>query len=484
MPWSKLESQYTIPASATASVTQSGGGTASFTLNLTAGTYYLADLCAQLQDDLNTQAGGSTYSVGVSDDTDTSTGKVTITKSSAGTFTLAWTTSTGLRAALGFDDDLTPTASAFTGANASPHIWLPTCGRTDAALADGDDGWPVRLASVSVSSSGTVRSWVGAAVRHENVLAWESLRGYRTVASQESVVNESLETFWRASINLGLPVRYHKDRSDDATYNEFAGNPEAVATFRPERVIANHYGPNALWRARFGVYATGGSSAGAASWTPADLSPLAWWRSDLGITITGSGVSTWADQSGNGYDATQSTDSYRPTYATGQINGHPALTWADGPVSHLNISITPPSNASVIFVGKLTSGKTAGRKALGAASSATPLVYYQHPTSTRPALHYSGAEQNPGATAVNDGVWRALRWMWGSTNVAIAYDDGSDQTITRTGLTASGTWSYIGAGASETFDGQIAEVIIVSAELTAGQITSLNAYLSTRYGLW
>ena len=35
------------------------------------------------------------------------------------------------------------------------------------------------------------------------------------------------------------------------------------------------------------------------------------------ITITGSGISTWADKSGNSNDLTQSTDSKRPTYNTG-----------------------------------------------------------------------------------------------------------------------------------------------------------------------
>lgn len=42
------------------------------------------------------------------------------------------------------------------------------------------------------------------------------------------------------------------------------------------------------------------------------LAPAAWFRQGVGITVTGSGVSTWADQSGNGRDLLQGTDTNRP----------------------------------------------------------------------------------------------------------------------------------------------------------------------------
>lgn len=42
------------------------------------------------------------------------------------------------------------------------------------------------------------------------------------------------------------------------------------------------------------------------------LGPAAWFRFNTGITVTGAGVSTWADQSGNGRDLLQGTDANRP----------------------------------------------------------------------------------------------------------------------------------------------------------------------------
>ncbi len=63
--------------------------------------------------------------------------------------------------------------------------------------------------------------------------------------------------------------------------------------------------------------------------TPATLGPKVWLRSDLGISLDGSGnVSAWADQSGNGNTVSQATSAQRPAYApTGGPLGLPALVW-------------------------------------------------------------------------------------------------------------------------------------------------------------
>lgn len=42
------------------------------------------------------------------------------------------------------------------------------------------------------------------------------------------------------------------------------------------------------------------------------LSPVAWYRLGVGVTVTGSGVSQWSDQSGNGNHLLQGTDANRP----------------------------------------------------------------------------------------------------------------------------------------------------------------------------
>lgn len=56
---------------------------------------------------------------------------------------------------------------------------------------------------------------------------------------------------------------------------------------------------------------------------------VAWWRADLGITLNGSTVSAWADQSGNGFHLLQGTSGAQPTYsaASATYNNRPSLTF-------------------------------------------------------------------------------------------------------------------------------------------------------------
>ena len=59
------------------------------------------------------------------------------------------------------------------------------------------------------------------------------------------------------------------------------------------------------------AYGTGHSG-----FNPMSLSPAAWFKFNTGITVTGSGVSQWDDQSGNGRHLLQGTDANRPTKET------------------------------------------------------------------------------------------------------------------------------------------------------------------------
>lgn len=64
---------------------------------------------------------------------------------------------------------------------------------------------------------------------------------------------------------------------------------------------------------------------GAATTPLTILGSLAWWvRADLGITI-GTGVSAWADQSGNGVNFSQGTGAAQPAFIASAVNGQPAV---------------------------------------------------------------------------------------------------------------------------------------------------------------
>lgn len=65
----------------------------------------------------------------------------------------------------------------------------------------------------------------------------------------------------------------------------------------------------------------------ARDFVPTDIAGgILWLRSDLGVTLAGSNVSAWADQSGQGNDAAQGTTADQPAYlASGWSNGLPSI---------------------------------------------------------------------------------------------------------------------------------------------------------------
>jgi hypothetical protein len=218
--------------------------------------------------------------------------------------------------------------------------------------------------------------------------------------------------------------------------------------------------------------------------TPATLGPKVWLRSDLGISLDGSGnVSAWADQSGNGNTVSQASSGQRPAYApTGGPLGTPALVWpalgnslllqktgyADALLKDVFIVATPATipgstngymidfgvNVSALFSAPGSVVQAYNGTLLGGPGivSGVPFVLEEQLTS-------------PGgvATLTVDGT---------------ASDTGSLGTATGTSLTI-GNYDLGGNG----FSGSICEVIVFPALLTTAQRTNVLTYLQIRYGI-
>lgn len=92
-----------------------------------------------------------------------------------------------------------------------------------------------------------------------------------------------------------------------------------------------------------------GARGGGGAFSPISLNPELWLRSDLGITI-GTGVSQWADQSGNGNHATQATSGAQPAYSASdaQMGGFPSVSM-DGTDDFLAGSIAFSSTTMAVY---------------------------------------------------------------------------------------------------------------------------------------
>jgi photosystem II stability/assembly factor-like uncharacterized protein len=74
-----------------------------------------------------------------------------------------------------------------------------------------------------------------------------------------------------------------------------------------------------------------------------------WLRADTGLTLNGSTVGRWADQSGKGHDAIQSQVSRQPSVITGAINGKPVLHF-DGVDDKLGLTGSDRMSRMSLFI--------------------------------------------------------------------------------------------------------------------------------------
>jgi hypothetical protein len=192
----------------------------------------------------------------------------------------------------------------------------------------------------------------------------------------------------------------------------------------------------------------------------------------------GETVERWEDQSGQGNHVDQATSGSRPVYHTNIVNSLPAVQFDGSTPTHLKntgLSLTQPNTIFAVAYSNsiansrwITDGTGAARNILGhhtqkwiaystsflgntAASTMTWVYLTGLFNGASSKMRASGAEStgNPGVTALTD------------------LFVGAEQ-----GLTPGVSWQ-----------GYIAELLIYNSALSATDITTIETYLATKYGL-
>ena len=238
------------------------------------------------------------------------------------------------------------------------------------------------------------------------------------------------------------------------------------------------------------------------AWTPALISTAFWFDAADASTITiSTGVSTWADKSGNGNNATQATGSAQPGYSATAFLGNLPGVLFDGSDDIMDVSTTAMRNTThgVYWVFSRTS--TSG---LGDAYRPMIGVRASGGTGTdRGALHYVKTSNNLGASypyyaapALNSydltsgtayanttgyvmafqnnttgwGVWRNGT-LEGTTNTFGTPDN------TNIGYSLGGQYSV-----ARRMNGVLAELIMVQSTDTTTRVL-IEGYLAWKWGL-
>ena len=180
----------------------------------------------------------------------------------------------------------------------------------------------------------TVKQWGKALKANADILLYgcnvaqtEQGKAFVKRLSQLTKANVAASTTPTGNANLG----------GDWKLEFIIGKIQAVLAFSP-----------AVTAAYSGVLGNGPGGIGSTNGT----SELQWWlRGDKGVTATTT-ISSWADQSGVGLNATQATVASQPAFTFNAINGQPVVSF-DGTTKNLQTPTLPTTfatNSTSLFI--------------------------------------------------------------------------------------------------------------------------------------
>ena len=226
-------------------------------------------------------------------------------------------------------------------------------------------------------------------------------------------------------------------------------------------------------------------------------------RADLGVTLDGAGnVSAWADQSGAGNNATQSSSGNRPHLVLGAYNGRPTVRF-DGSSSWMSIADNAAyklSSVVAVVVCRSAAGSTVVLGYPYASTHATPYFDWVLYNAAGNVVNMRVGSQN---NTITNGDANGLN-CWPSPHLYVLDNEdstaSSQQTLWRNGGDAalySGTGAaitypnatgiFLGAHASglgEYLKGDLSEFLLYDgSQWTAAIRAGVQQALATRWGL-
>ena len=203
-----------------------------------------------------------------------------------------------------------------------------------------------------------------------------------------------------------------------------------------------------------------------------------WLKADVGVTLSGTDVTTWADQSGNGKDATASGTA-RPTYQSSGINGLPAISF-NGTTNRMTgsqVLTTPP--ATVFAVVQFSVGQEIGSIFQQSGFALYRGFYSGSSTQFRifNGVNLTSSNTIPNGTAVLlEGIANGASSFLFSNGVQQASGDAGTSAI-------SGSYELASNGGSPRTM-VIAEILVYSTNLGTDDRQSVENYLNTKYSIY
>lgn len=218
-----------------------------------------------------------------------------------------------------------------------------------------------------------------------------------------------------------------------------------------------------------------------------------WLKADAGVTLNGTAVKAWNDQSKPAYNVTQAATANQPTYQAAVLNGYPVLTF-DGTNDRL---VSTEANAFAFREGDLSwfivarSNDNAARKTVfgtlnnGNYNPSTRGIAGGFNASEQPYAWYRENGIVQATSALNEWVILGTRRVSGTAYLyrnSVEVGSGSAPgDIVNAGALCVGC-----AGAtqlSDFFMGDVAEIIIFNKAVSTAERILIENYLSAKYGI-
>lgn len=231
-----------------------------------------------------------------------------------------------------------------------------------------------------------------------------------------------------------------------------------------------------------------GPVAGAAHLQPRFANPRdvpnlkLWLRGDMGVTLNGATVSTWADQSGSGNNFSQGTAAAQPTFRSSGINGHADLDFNG--VDHF---LTGPAISSIFGASAKSLFVVISIDTFGATESIMAedgtflLVQVDTSGGNSVRVRNYDVDSDVVSLAASADTKYILHMDHNGSRVLLRLND-TEGTVLSGATNDMSASSRIGTIQGK-YDGKIAEVVAYNRAISASERSLILDYLKARYSI-
>lgn len=212
---------------------------------------------------------------------------------------------------------------------------------------------------------------------------------------------------------------------------------------------------------------------------PRSIANLAAWynASDTASLTMETGVRQWSDISGNGRHLDQTTLNNQPAVANSAINSRPAIDF-DGSNDSLSATFTLSQPVRIFCVGNFRATGTQTQLFDGNATNSMRLYV----SGVNQLALFAGATLS--ATVASITGWFVYECVFNGASSSLIID-GTTLASGNAGSNVAGglRLAVLGTGNSNFTNCQIAEVVLYSRAITAGEASSVRSYLGGKYAI-